>query len=263
MAHWHDPAGYTVLTICLVLIALSAQWLRGRQAVPCVGPAVKQGHRPDAGLGVMITAWLAFVLIGTEIWYTRPPAAETANWTVDYPRGATPEPLPARSLMLLACDRHHAATWRDRFGMEWTMFFLEWDPNRSRMMLLARIHRPEICLAGAGWVEALPRSTIDVSVAGFDLHFEALQFRDIRGVTAYVYFCPWEKAPGQPGRNVAFSGDIRSVSLRRVWQRERLLGQQTAEFIVVGAPSREAADRSIREQLTELIQPAQASTANE
>jgi hypothetical protein len=157
---------------------------------------------------------------------------------------------------LLGCDRTHAAVWRDETGAQWTIFFLEWDPSNSRTALLARVHRPEVCLPSAGLVEAGPRRMLTIPVNGFELAFESMHFSDPKGRNVYVFYCPWEIVPGQPGRNAAFSDDTRTASLRRVWHRERLLGQQTAELIITGVASREAAEAALRKELPLLIQPA-------
>jgi hypothetical protein len=157
-------------------------------------------------------------------------------------------------LELLGCDRTRAASWRDAAGAEWTLFFLEWFPSRSRTALLARVHRPEVCLPSAGWVEVPPRSTVTASVAGFDLTFESMQFRDAQGRPIFVFYCPWEITPGRPGRTTTFDDDTRASSLRRVWAHERILGQQTAEFFVTGVESRSAAEASLRKQLQSLVE---------
>jgi len=39
-------------------------------------------------------------------------------------------------------------------------------------------------------------------------------------------------------------------------QRERVVGQQVAELVVVGAGSREAAEEALRAQITRMVQPA-------
>src|SRR4030095_15439046 len=115
-----------------------------------------------------------------------------------------------------------------------TMFFFEWVPGTGRSAILARVHRPEICLPGAGLRETGTRGSVTAEANGFQLIFESLQFQDSRGEFVFVFFCPWEFAPGTAGRSVTFSGSTRRDSLERVWRRERWLGQQTLELIVIG-----------------------------
>jgi exosortase len=263
VGQWHDPAGYTVLTICLILIAIVANWLRpsGRQAdQPPVEAA--PSHALPAYLGPAMAGWLVLVVVCTQAWYSWKTTSETASWTLALPPGAKEEPLPANTLNLLGCDRTRAAHWRDGTGAHWTLFYLEWFPSNGRTALLARVHRPEVCFPSAGWKEVAPRQSLAVSAAGFDLVFESMQFRDAKGTDAFVFYCPWEIVPGQPGRNAAFSDDTRTASLQRVWRHERLLGQQTAELIVTGLSSRAEAEASLRQEIPLLIHPTEApSTA--
>jgi hypothetical protein len=166
--------------------------------------------------------------------------------------------LPKATLQLLGCHRSLSAHWRDASNREWTLFFLEWFPHRSRTALLAQVHRPEICLPSVGLVEVGSRRKVSVNLAGFALGFDALHFRSPRGEDAFVFYCPWEIVPGNGGRNATFSDDTRFTSLRRVLHRERVLGQQVAEFIVTGAKSSEEAESALSVQLAALISPSVA-----
>jgi hypothetical protein len=253
VARWHDPAGFTVLTVCLVAIALCANFLHARHGsdVPDASPE-PPAAMPGAA-GAALAAWLLLIVAGGEAWFYQQPGGRLDAWTMQPPRGAKTQTLPDASQALLGCDRTRAGTWRDSAGAEWTLFFLEWFPSRSRTALLARTHRPEICLPGSGYVEAAERRIVDVPAGGFDLKFQSMQFRDAQGRDLFVFYCAWEMSPGRPGRNVAFSDDTRTISLLRVWQRERLLAQQVAELFVVGAASREAAEASLRAQIGPLV----------
>lgn len=253
VAKWHDPAGYTILSVCLVSIALLAEWLRARHSATVVPSSAIPAHLPPARAGVMLAAWLVFAVVATEAWYWRKPAGDTPLWTVATPEGATEEPLPAASLAMLGCDRTRSANWRDDSGARWTLYFLEWRPRRSRAAVLAQVHRPDVCLPGIGYVEAGPQRPLAVSAAGFDLIFTSMHFRDPDGRDAFAFYCPWEFLPGEPGRNAVFGNFTQAASLRRVWQRERVLGLQVAEMIVTGARSREAAEAAFRGQFSRLI----------
>jgi len=254
VGQWHDPAGYTVLTVCLVFIAVLAEWLRARHSTGVAPPSVSPAHPMPARAGIVLAGWLAFVFLGTEAWYFRGQTGNTVTWTVALPNDATESALPDATLSLLGCDRTRAANWNDEAGAKWTLFFLEWFPHRSRTVQLAQVHRPEVCLPSMGFLEAGPRRSISISAAGFDLAFTSMHFRDPGGRDAFVFHCPWEIIPGGAGRNTTFSDSTRATSLRRVWQRERVIGQQVAEFIVTGSPSREAAEASLRKQIGALIQ---------
>lgn len=252
---WHDPAGYTVLTVCLVIVAIAAEWMRARSGPLVEAVATAQRAAVPARLGLVLAGWFIAVVLGSEAWYSQRPSSATASWTLTPPRAAKIEPLPKATLELLGCDRTSAARWRDDRGRSWTLFFLEWLPTRSRTALLAQVHRPEVCLPSIGLVEAGARRELRFTVAGFELAFESLHFRDPRGEDTFVFYCPWEIVPGRGGRNAAFSDDTRATSLRRVWNRERVLGQQVAEFIVSGESSRDVAESALREQVAQLLSP--------
>ena len=255
VAHWHDPAGYTILTACLIVVALLANWLSVRHSPPAsesTAPAVPSPSLPFF-TPFLIGGWLLVVYTSSEIWYFKPLATVTETWTLVFPSDFKDEPVPADALALLGCDRTRSVIWTDLSGEKWRAAFLEWFPNGSRSSILARVHRPEICLQGSGLAEAGPRRIIPVSVAGFDLRFQSMHFRDLGGHDFYVFYCPWEVVPGEPGRNVIFSGDTRTASLLRVWHRERVLGQQSAELMVAGAASRDAAEASLQRQLRAMV----------
>jgi len=250
---WHDPAGYTVLTGCLIIVALVAEWLGRRLPSEQIsGSRIAAAPNPMR-FGWLLGIWLIVVLFATEAWFHTLTGNVTTTWTLTPPIHAKVESLPKATLELLGCDRSSAAHWRDEDGREWTLFFLEWFPTRSRTALLAQVHRPEICLPSAGLVEVGPRRKLSVTLAGFDLTFDSLHFRDARGNNMFVFYCPWEIVPGKGGRNAAFSDNTRSTSLRRVWERERVLGQQVAEFIVKGAASREKAENAVSNQVAGML----------
>lgn len=253
VAKWHDPAGYTVLTVCLIAIALCANFLYVRHglAVPEASPAPVPAL--PAAAAAALTLWLVLIVSVGELWFNPPSGGRLDSWTIQPPFGAKTQTLPEASLALLGCDRTRAGSWHDRAGAEWTLFFLEWFPSRSRTALLARTHRPEVCLPGSGYSETAEPRTLDISAGGHDLKFQSLQFRDARGRDLFVFYCAWEMSPGHPGRNVAFNDDTRTTSLLRVWQRERILSQQVAELFVLGAASREAAEASLRAQIADLV----------
>jgi hypothetical protein len=197
--------------------------------------------------------WLLLVLAGTELWYRAPHRDDSRLWTVQPPPAAKPAPVAKEALALLACDRDQSVVWKDERGAQWALFFFEWKPGTGRSAILARVHRPEICLPGIGLRETGPRESIKVDVEGTALTFESLQFQDPRNNYVFVYFCPWEFAPGTAGRSVTFSGETRTASLERVWRRERWLGQQTLELIVTGYKNRVDAEAALRRELAAIV----------
>jgi len=253
VSHWHDPAGYTILTACLIVVALLANWLSLRHSTPAFASTAGPVPSLPFFTPLLIGIWLLVVYTSTELWYFKPSAAKAETWTLVFPTSFKEESVPPDALALLGCDRARSVSWTDLSGEKWRAAFLEWFPNGSRSSILARVHRPEICLQGSGLAEAGPRRLVPVSIDGFDLRFESMHFRDLGGNDFYVFYCPWEVVPGEAGRNVTFSDDTRTASLLRVWRRERVLGQQSAELMVGGAASRDAAEASLQRQLRSLV----------
>jgi exosortase/archaeosortase family protein len=253
VANWHDPAGYTVLTICLVMLTLVALWLRRKHSGRDVMPTAIPAHLPPARAGFILAGWMALVVAGAEIWYYQPPRPDAATWTMTMPDGTSEQPLPKTTLELLSCDHYRATNWRDESGWHWAILFMQWEPSSDHAVLRSRMHRPEICMPATGLVEAGPHRTLIVPVAGFELAFESMHFRSPDGQDAYIFYCPWEIIPGESGFNAPASDATRLSCLLRVWQRERVLGRQVAEVMITDAPSREAAEAAVQKQLGALI----------
>jgi exosortase/archaeosortase family protein len=151
VAKFHDPAGYTIFTICLVIIAGIAEVLRRRHAVVVAAPALAIRRIPcPRRSGPALCIWAALIFAGTELWYRPMHADRSALWTIQPLPQAKPAPVSEAALSMLACDRQQSAVWRDDRGGQWTMFFFEWVPGTGRSAILARVHRPEICLPGVG-----------------------------------------------------------------------------------------------------------------
>jgi exosortase len=258
---FHDPAGYTIFTVCLVVTAVIAEVLRRKHSVSVGPPSEEQANPLPSVVGPTLCVWAVLVFVGTELWYRPGRTSRSERWTIQIPANSKTTPVSKEALSLLACDRQQSAVWKDERGAQWTMFFFEWMPGTGRSAILARVHRPEICLPAVGLREKGPRGSITVEADGFQLTFESLQFADSRGDMIFVFFCPWEFAPGTSGRNVTFTGSTRRDSLERVWRRERWLGQQTLELIVTGYRDRAEAEQALRRELPSITQRnAQAVT---
>src|SRR5207247_10816505 len=76
-------------------------------------------------------------------------------------------------------------------GSSWTAFFFKWAAGPPRSRILARAHRPEVCLPAAGYKLRADRGTITIDARGLIIPFHALDF-DYDGRQAHVFFCLWE-----------------------------------------------------------------------
>lgn len=61
--------------------------------------------------------------------------------------------------------------------------------------------------------------------------------------------------PGEVARNAAFTDATRRNGVRRVWNRERILGQQVSEVILSDVPSRKDGEAALRLEIGKLVKP--------
>ncbi len=248
---WHDPAGFTILTVCFVVVWLIALVLgRGDSELPPatnLPPAASFPTRFTVGLAI----WFAFVFIATECWFRTAPPAIT-GWRIIPPAESRVLPIEPRAAEMLQSDRTTAATWEETGGRRWVMYFLEWRPGPSRSRILARMHRPEHCLPASGLLLVADRGTVTVHAQGLAIPFRAYTFEQKKR-PIFVYFCLWQsRSPAKQG--LAFDESTRRASLQAVVWRERNLGQQVAELAVFGYSNAAQADAALLRELPPLIE---------
>ena len=247
---WHDPAGFTILTICFVVVWLIALLLARGDSEPSPATDVPRSSGLPARFAAGLAVWFAFVFIATEIWF-RAAAPPSIGWRIVPPVDSRELPIEPRAAEMLKSDRTTAATWAN--GRErWVMYFLEWRPGPSRSRILARMHRPEHCLPASGLRLAADRGTITVEAQGLAIPFRAYTFEQ-KKEPIFVYFCLWQSR--SPTRQaLAFDESTRLASLQSVAWRERNLGQQIAELAVFGYTDPAQADAALQRELPPLIE---------
>jgi hypothetical protein len=200
-----------------------------------------------------LAVWFGVVFAGVELWF-RDSRQIGSQWTLSSPAGAQPVVLEPAAVEMLQADHTVASSWRGADGSRWTMFFFEWRPGPSRSRILARMHRPEVCLPAAGLRRIGDRGILNVDAQGLTLPFEASQYESASGQPIFVYFCPWQNRPGNSGRSEEFRDSAREASVRAVLRRERNLGQQVAQFVVTGYATPGDADAALGRQIGTLLQ---------
>jgi exosortase len=251
---WHDPAGFTILTGCLVVVWLLALLLDHDPAeVPATPPDARPSGSWSTTFAAALCAWLAVVFVGTELWFSRNEVVES-QWQLTAPAGSEKMPLPPATVEMLQFDQGVARTWKREDGVTWVMYFFEWKPGPVRSRILARMHRPENCLPAAGLLRAEERGIISVDAGGFRLPFQASRYETRGGEPIFVYFCPWQNRTGGI-QHEEFSGSAQMASLRAVLRGERRLGQQVAQFAAFGFRDAAKADAALRAEVEKLIQP--------
>lgn len=251
LAAWHDPAGFTLVTICFALVWIAALWLgRGLREPLATRVGAPMRVLPRA-FERALAVWFALVFAGTEAWFHKGSEPAGREWSLVQPPGAQQVKIEPDAAAMLLADHSAGWTWRDG-GHEWLAYYFEWNAGAGRARVLARMHRPDICLPASGARQTAERGVIAVPVGPLNLGFRAYTF-EIGGRPVHVYFCLWEN--GARGRGaVDFNETLRHASLRAVLDRERGLGQQVAELAVFGCASAEEADAAFRTQIASLLQ---------
>jgi exosortase len=247
---WHDPTGYTILLICFAILTVIALRMK---------PKVSVGNRRRAGaapaplprpLFFGLAAWVLFVFAGTELWYRSGPHTPGHWWRVEWPAeksGYAEIPLSSEAGAMQA-DEARGARWREADGSQFTLFFFRWLPGPASSRMLARFHRPEICLPAEG-LRLVRESGLEMLRGGdIELPFRTYLFTENER-PVHVFFCIWED-DAEPGKPVAQSWTPGS-RLEAVLTRRRNLGQQVLEVGIAG----DGTDEEAREEFLRVITP--------
>lgn len=249
---WHDPAGFTILTACFVIIWILAFLMTRGERPPAETTSKEAGSPLPTPLVVGLAIWIAAILCAVEMWFYDPAGAQQSAWSLVPPAGSAEVPIGAEAARQLQCDRMSASSWRTPDGGDWMLYFLEWRPGPVRSRVLARVHRPEICLSSVGLKLVEDRGTLWVEAGGFNLPFRAYTFEQA-GRTLFVYYGIWQSRSRRAEMSGRLSESEHSAGFQAVLWRERNLGQQVAELAVTGYSSAAQADASFEETVKRLL----------
>lgn len=219
-------------------------------------------RRYAAALGL----WSLLCIAATEAWYrsheiNQPPPL---SWSVTLPTESPSfqvVPVSPVASKMLKSDDSLTGKWQEPDGSEWTLFLFRWNPNSMQSVISARLHRPEVCLTGAG-LRQTSMSPLDYFPAGpLQIPFHKYTF-ETGGQQLYVFFSLWQDGEEQSGMRTLGKND----RIKWVLEGRRGMGQQTLEIICSGYPDMAAAEKAVRQRLPELVRaethrPAVAASA--
>ena len=250
---WHDPAGFFTLTVCLAVVWLVAFLLAGgAHTYPRQARVARTGRTLPMGLLAALTLWILAVLAAVEMWFYDGGSPPESLWSLLPPADAVPVEISEGAAQQLQCDRLGGSQWREPDGSNWLMFFLEWRPGPLRSRVLARVHRPEVCLSSVGLKLIEDRGSLSIESGGIKLPFRAYTF-DQGGHPLFVYYGIWQNRSRRGQESGELSESEHMAGLQAVLWRERNLGQQVAEFAATGYASAGEADAGFRETLEKLV----------
>lgn len=258
---WHDPAGFTILFICLFALWGIGTWLKPvpsedfvrRERMPAA-PAI-----PAVGWWSALIVWIFLAEIAVAVWYA-PPAAQqmtSASWRVSWP-ASEPDyrrvPIPAAVETLLRYNEGGAATWRSADDRRWMMYSFRWLPGRTAA-LFVKNHRPDICLPASGLTMEQQSGVHLVRVNGISLPIRSYQFDD-NGRPLHIFYCYWDGRSSYADDAAAASEDWTARGrLHAAWQGKRELGARMLELAVWGHENDAEAQVALTRELEKIIRP--------
>jgi exosortase len=281
IAHWHDPAGVTILLACFLSLWLLSLCLRPspRQSISpslhhYTAPALPRSLTPSLAYSIPLALWLLAVEAATELWYRAHESQllSPVPWHVELPRdNATFRELPfsQKTKQILRYDEGLNGSWTDGAGRRWQAIFIHWNAGRAAFHL-AKSHTPEDCLTAAGRQVIAQSDLHRLSVHGLQLPFRSYTattephpgFQDSAGsrpdlnpetaaTRLNVFYCLWDdRAADQSfgATTLTYANRLAPVLAGR-----RNTGQRSLEVAIWGIDDPAAAELALRHELDKLV----------
>ena len=260
---WHDPAGVTILVVCLFGLWLLSLIMMKQRLVPV--PVSSPTNDDSVSVSffspvfVVLATWILVVEAGVQLWYQQHQSPVTqSRWSIQWPasqRGYESVPISAEAKGLLRYDEGGGSSWNAPDGHRWMMYFFRWLPGHTAA-LFVKIHRPDICLPATGMTLERDTGIRFVNVNDINLPIRSYRFDD-RGIPLHVFYCYWDARSSY--ENVAtavqedwtFTGRVKAALRGR-----REIGAQMLEVIVWGYEDDREATSALQHQLAQIVQAA-------
>src|SRR5215471_6954363 len=134
---WHDPAGLTILVICLFGLWVASLIMQRRGTASPVARSIKSQTRPvrlNWALFGALAIWLLLVEAGVQGWYRSHQILTGPRWAVRWPESESnyqQVPIPSAAETLLRYNEGGGAAWKGSDGRKWMMYFFCWTPGRT------------------------------------------------------------------------------------------------------------------------------------
>lgn len=255
---WHDPAGLSILFICLFILWGLSLFLRREPVVDAAvsTPLIDSFRIPRGLLAWLLTATLVAEL-GTQIWYRmhESPSTRMPAWTIRWPAQAEEFKSIAvaeQAQELLRYNEGGGAAWRSNDGHQFGMYYFRWLPGQTAGLFIKN-HRPDICLPAGGMKLIGSEELKLVTVNGVSLPIRSYIFEN-NGTPLHVYYCYWDgtvpNAATINQENWTASGRLRAVR-----EGKREVGAQMLEIVAWGYDQDQNAEEAVRNQLENIIRP--------
>jgi exosortase len=257
---WHDPAGLTILLVCLFgLWGLSVLMCRGSLPRQDQIGAPSRSLRPlPLVLTVSILSLLVMGEVGVQAWYRfHQSAIASSRWGTQWPETEQtykPISIPSATQAILRYDEGGGATWNGKDLHHWVMYFFRWLPGRTAA-LFVKVHRPDVCLPASGLTLTRDDGIQLLIINGVSLPVRSYRFDD-HGVPVHVIYCYWDARSSYETVNAATEEDWTAKGrLEAALRGRREIGAQMLELVVWGYEDDDAAKMALERQLAQVIVP--------
>ncbi|MBC7821173.1 MAG: exosortase/archaeosortase family protein [Planctomycetaceae bacterium] len=249
---WHDPAGTTILLVCVVVI-LGVALLLDKKAPPVPNLTdIRPAHPLPRWFAPAIAAWVGFTVVGVELWYYDHVPPPPNSWTVKLPAESKSIRVAPTALAQLRYDEVTGAEWSEADGKRWMLYFFDWNFGPAFARVAAQMHRPDICLPATGRELQADRGKMTFVIGGEPIPFHAYAFKQGNELL-FVYHGVWQFRSHRGLQNGPLSAWKHVASVQSVLWRERYIGQQSAELAVWGCTNAMEADAAFTRILPSLI----------
>jgi len=255
---WHDPAGLTILIICLFGLWTVSLFMQRRASAPPISRA------PETASALTYFKWAPLALVAiwlivaegaVQLWYRGHRIVTASRWAVSWPASESNYklvPIAPEAESLLKYNEGGGASWQGADGHQWIMFFFRWYPGRTAARFV-KIHRPDICLPASGRTMERDNGLRMVDVNGVNLPVRSYRFDD-RGSPLHVFYCYWdarssfETVAAAEAEDWSFRGRVRAAL-----QGRREIGAQILEIVVRGYQDDNEANDALARELARVV----------
>ena len=255
--NWHDPAGFTILLLCLAGLWLISLAMR-RSAIDIQAPIHRTSDLPRLPifLFIAITGCLLLGEVAVQMWYSSHESSlAQSHWSVHWPRNQDAYQelaIAPETEGILRYNEGGGATWKGEDSRQWVMYFFRWLPGRTAA-LFVKNHRPDVCLPASGMTMRREESLRLESVNGVRLPVRSYRFEQ-SGTPLHVLYCYWDaRALDDEGSGLMAEDWTPTGRIRAALQGRREVGTQMLEIAVWGYEDDAEAAAALRERLQAIV----------
>ncbi len=255
---WHDPAGLTILIVCLFGLWLVSLAMLRRGAASSYAPVIQQQQTPmhfGRVALVLLCVWLLVAEGAVQIWYRSHQTVAASHWAVLWPDSESnykSVPIAPEAETLLQYNEGGGASWEGKDGHQWLMFFFRWFPGRTAARFV-KVHRPDICLPASGRTMERDDGLRMITVNGVNLPIRSYRFQD-HGSPLHVFYCYWDARSSYENAAAAVVEDWSFQGrLRAALQGRREIGAQILEIVVWGYEDDKEASEALARELGRVV----------